>query len=238
MSEMSKIPVIGITTYGRNEAGQFYLSSGYVDAVRKAGGVPILLPPGEHRVEQILELVDGIIFAGGGDIEPSRYGGSPHPAISRVDPERDAFELELAKRVFSKDIPVLGICRGCEVLNVASGGDLVQHIPEEFGNAIPHKKGDAGGDHLVELSPESHLAQIIAKNQITVVSRHHQGLRAVPDNWQIVGRAADGVIEAMEYKNHPWLIAVLWHPEASLNDPNHLRIFQALVEAARRKKRV
>lgn len=234
MTDTSKIPVIGITTYGRNEAGQFYLSGGYVDAVRKAGGLPILLPPGELHIEQILDVVDGLIFAGGGDIEPERYGGGAHPTISRVDPERDAFELELAKRIFSKDIPVLGICRGCEVLNVASGGDLVQHIPEEFGNTVPHKKGNEGGEHPVELSRDSRLAQIIGKNQIMVISRHHQGLRAVPDNWQIVGRAADGVIEAMEYKNHPWLIAVLWHPEASLNDPDHLRIFQALVEAARR----
>ncbi|HEX9654661.1 MAG TPA: gamma-glutamyl-gamma-aminobutyrate hydrolase family protein, partial [bacterium] len=126
---------------------------------------------------------------------------------------------------------------GCQVLNVASSGDLVQHIPEEYGETILHKKGDEATEHLVELSAESCLTQIIGKNEIKVISKHHQGLRNVRHGWQIVGRAPDGVIEAMEYQHHPWLIAVLWHPEASLNDANQQRIFRSLVEAARRKSK-
>jgi putative glutamine amidotransferase len=228
--------VIGITTYGRDSSGNFYLPSAYVVAVRQAGGFPILLPPGELQVDQILEIVDGLIFAGGGDIAPDFYRGSQHPTISRVDRERDAFELELARRIFSQDIPVLGICRGCQVLNVASRGDLVQHIPEEFDETILHKKGDEAGEHWVDLNVESRLAQIIGQTQIKVVSKHHQGIRKVGDAWKIVGRAADGVVEAMEHQQHPWLMAVLWHPEASLNDPNHQRIFRAFVEAARQSK--
>ncbi|MFQ5769018.1 MAG: gamma-glutamyl-gamma-aminobutyrate hydrolase family protein, partial [bacterium] len=122
MTKRNKQPIIGITTYGRDKSGNFYLHGKYVDAVRKAGGLPILLPPGETHIEQILNVVNGIIFAGGGDIEPSLYGGPPHPTISRVDSERDAFELPLARRVLHEDIPVLGICRGFQVLNVAAGG--------------------------------------------------------------------------------------------------------------------
>lgn len=136
MSASTRPPVIGITTSGRSELGHFYLPGNYVDAVRLVGGMPILLPPGQHHQSHILELVDGLLLSGGGDLNPATYNGSLHPTIYKIDPERDAFELTLARLTLNTDLPILGICRGLEVLVVASGGTLVPHIPEEFGEAI------------------------------------------------------------------------------------------------------
>ncbi|MFQ5822806.1 MAG: gamma-glutamyl-gamma-aminobutyrate hydrolase family protein [bacterium] len=233
MTRLTNLPIIGITTYSRNESGNYYLPRKYVDAVRTAGGVPILLLPGESSPSQLLELVDGLIFVGGGDIDPALYGGSNHPTISREDPERDAFELALARQALRKDIPVLGICRGSQLLNVATGGDLVAHVPDEFGLEVLHQgeNGEAA-EHLVQIAPESRLAKIIGLTELSVVSKHHQGLRTVTPVWRVVAQAPDGVIEALEHKKHSWLLAVLWHPELSLEDPRHQRIFQALIKAA------
>ncbi len=132
-------PIIGITTYGRNEAGDVSLPGAYLDAVQRAGGVPILLPPHQAPLDRLLEKIDGFILAGGGDIAPSLYGGAPHPTIYSVDAERDAFELTLAKAALAKQIPVLGICRGMQMLGVASGAALIPHVPDVYGDAIAHR---------------------------------------------------------------------------------------------------
>lgn len=238
MHKSTRIPIIGITTYGRNKSGNFYLPSAYVEAVRKAGGVPILLPPGELNSDKILKIIDGLIFSGGGDIDPALYGGSSHPTISRVDSERDAFELTLAKKVLQNETPVLGICRGSQLLNIATGGDLVAHVPDEYGLKVIHDSENSGSsEHLVQIVQKSKLAQIIGLTELSVVSKHHQALRTVSPNWCVVAHAPDGVIEALEYKHHPWIIAVQWHPELSLDDPKNQRIFQALIEAATIRKR-
>ncbi len=227
--------VIGITTYGRDESGNFYLPDKYVDAVRRAEGLPVLLPPGESDFDQILEIIDGLIFAGGGDIGPNLYGGSQHPSISRVDSERDKFEIALAQKVLNTTKPVLGICRGFQLLTVATGGNLISHVPDEFGNKIEHRTGNSDSvEHLVQINPKSRLSKITGASEISVKSKHHQAAHTIPDGWQIVAQAADGVIEGMEYRPHPWMIAVLWHPELSLEDQHHQRLFRALVEAAGR----
>ncbi|MFQ5865215.1 MAG: gamma-glutamyl-gamma-aminobutyrate hydrolase family protein [bacterium] len=234
MTTPNNMPIIGITTYGRDKSGNYYLPAEYVEAVRKAGGVPVLLPPGKSRPEQFLEFVDGLIFAGGGDIDPARYHEASHPSISRVDRERDAFELALAQKVVGEDTPVLGICRGSQLLNVATGGDLIVHVPDEFGHDIDHRtKNGKETVHLVQIVPNCRLAKIVDDTELSVVSQHHQAPRKIPSDWRVVGRAPDGVVEAMEHQKHPWMIAVLWHPELSVNDPHHLRLFQALIEAAR-----
>lgn len=237
MTQLTNSPIIGITTYGRDQSGNFYLPGAYVEAVRKAGGVPILLPPGESNPDQILKLVDGLIFSGGGDIDPTLYGGSSHPSISRVDTERDAFEIALAKEVLREDIPVLGICRGSQLLNVATDGDLVTHVPDKFGLNVLHQGVNREEtEHLVQIVPQSRLAQIIGDSELSVVSKHHQAPRKIASAWRIVARAADGVIEALEYEKHPWMIAVLWHPELSLDDARHQRLFDAFVNAAKHAK--
>jgi len=226
-------PIIGVTTYGRKKDGNFFLPGEYVDAVRNAGGFPILLPPGEKGAVIILELVDGLIFAGGGDIEPGIYGGNSHSTIAGVDPERDEFELALAEKVLQNSTPTLGICRGSQLLNVATGGKLIEDVPDEIGDSIPHRVdvGEAS-EHPVQIEQGSRLAEITGSNEVNVKSQHHQGIRTVPEVWRISAQAPDGVIEALQHKTHPWMHAVLWHPEMSPEDPHHQRLFEAFVEAS------
>ena len=233
MNDTHQTPIIGITTYGRKKDGNYYLPAGYVDAVRKAGGFPILFSPGEKNVDRILELVDGLIFVGGGDIEPSIYGGKSHSTISGVDPERDEFELALAEEVLKKSMPTLGICRGSQLLNVATGGRLIEDILSEIGDSIPHKVDiSEASEHLVQIEKDSRLAEIMGSNEVSVKSKHHQGMRTVAEVWRISAQAPDGLIEALEHKTHPWMMAVLWHPEISPEDPHHQRLFKAFVEAS------
>jgi putative glutamine amidotransferase len=243
-------PVIGITMYGKNAEGDYSLQSNYVKAVRDAGGIPLLLPPGELHPETLLAKIDGLILAGGGDIEPQIYNGNDHDAVYAVDPERDRFELALAKLALSQNIPILGICRGLQVLNVAEGGDLVAHVPDRFGMEISHRhdlevvnpesKGSEsietkGTIHKVEVKAHSKVAialGLISETATEVTSWHHQAIENVAVNWEIVANAPDGVIEAIEHKTHHWAIAVQWHPEMAVNDLRQQGLFQALVKAS------
>ena len=227
-------PLIGITTYRNLNNGGYYLPGGYVESVRKAGGVPVLLTSGETDIDRILQAVDGLVFTGGGDIDPAVYGSPAHPSIDRVDPVRDTFELELAKKVLDSTIPVLGICRGFQLLAVASGGDLIIHIPDEIGEEVKHKAANGKSiKHFVQVEPQSRLAIITGSTKFEVESMHHQGVREISADWRVMAKSEDGIIEALEHKKHPWMISVLWHPEMSLEDPNHQNIFRALVEATR-----
>lgn len=233
-----KPPLIGITTTGQRGTGSFCLRSEYVDAVRFSGGHPILLPPGEPEESAlILERVDGIILSGGGDIDPAIYDGAPHPTIYSVDSERDRFEISLAQLALNTDVPILGICRGLEVLVVATGGSLVPHLPDEFALVVVHRAEQAlPTEHSVYIAPESCLAKVIGETEATVVSWHHQASRTVPLGWRVTAQAADGVIEAIEHEHHPWAIALQWHPELAINDPLQQRIFRAFVAAAQNRK--
>lgn len=231
---MTKAPIIGITTYARNEAGEISLPGHYLDAVEEAGGIPILLPPHQTQVDRILDIVDGLIFAGGGDIDPSIYGGEHHPTIYLVDGDRDQFELTLAKAALAASIPTLGICRGMQILSVASGGKLIPHVPEVYGDAIAHRLDHPRRPtpHPVQLEANSRLAVIMQADQVMVESWHHQAVQAVPSGWKPAAYAADGLVEALERVDHPWMVAVQWHPELSPHDVAHKRIFQSLVETA------
>lgn len=231
-------PVIGITTYGRDEKQQFHLYAAYVDAVRRAGGIPILLPPGEQHPERLLQLVDGLIFTGGGDIDPACYEGDAHPTIYRIDPERDASELDLAKRAIRADLALMGICRGLQVLGVASGGKLLPHVPDQFGDQILHREEQlCPTTHSVQVVPDSMLAEIVGATEMEIVSWHHQAVPTVPPGWRATAFAPDGVIEALEHEEHPWAIALQWHPELSAEqDPLQQRIFDAFISAARNRE--
>jgi len=240
MSYSSSIPVIGITMYGRNATGCFALQSSYVDAVRAAGGIPILLPPGEFNTKSVLAMLDGLILAGGGDFETNIYNGDDHPAIYSVDPERDRFELELAELAMNQNLPILGICRGIQVLNVVSGGDLIPHLPD-FYDEIAHRLEGAeqtkmnSTQHHVEIIQNSRLATAMGTDTSIVTSWHHQAVQNVPAGWKIVALAPDGVIEAIEHETHPWAVAVQWHPEMAAEERSHQGLFAALVQAAKSK---
>ncbi len=230
----TRAPLIGLTTYHRNGEDKFDLKADYIEAVRRAGGIPLLMPPGESRREEVLEGLDGLVLTGGGDISPDVYGGEHHPSIYMVDDERDTSELALARRVVDMGLPTLGICRGAQVLNVALGGTLIEHLPDVVGDEVAHRVPPLNPtSHAVTVQPGSRLANTVVELEFTCASWHHQGLREVAPGLEVVAHAPDGTIEAVELPNHPWLIAVQWHPElTAADDPTQQRLFDTLAEAA------
>lgn len=229
-------PLIGITTSSQMLAGSFCLSRLYVEAVRSAGGVPVLIPAGEPDSSTILSRLDGLILSGGGDLDPEIYNGRSHVTIYNVDRERDRSEISLAQLILSTNIPVLGICRGLEVLVVATGGSLIPHLPDEVGEVVIHRAEQSlAAEHSVKMAANSRLAEIVGATELNVFSWHHQAAKIVPQEWNVTAQAADGVIEALEHKHHPWAIALQWHPELAIHAPLQQRIFQAFVHAASTK---
>lgn len=225
---------IGIVTYGRNSDGSFTLPGEYIDAVRRAGGLPLMLAPGEPRLTEWFDLLDGLILAGGGDIDPALYGGRGHEENYKLDAGRDADEVWLARRARLTGLPTLGICRGLQMLNVAYGGTLLEHLPDAVGEVVPHRGPDKSPTtHAVSIEPDSGLARVLGSTTVLGTSWHHQGVAQVAAGLVVVGRTADGVIEALELPAHPWLYAVLWHPELTAKDDRmQQRLFGALVRAA------
>lgn len=236
-------PLIGLTTYGRGEIKVDYpyyeavyaIPADYIDAVRRAGGVPVLLPPGETGWDEILAAVDGIILIGGADIDPIHYGGNrENPALTQLAPDRDSSELKLARDLIdSKDHPTLAICRGLQVVNVAAGGTLTEHIPDIMPEDIHRSETGGWASQPVEVKSESQLARIMAAQSVTTHSGHHQAVKKVADSLKVTAVAADGIVEGLEAGDHPWLIAVQWHPEVTAgHDPTQQRLFDELVRQA------
>jgi putative glutamine amidotransferase len=232
---MPRRPVIGISSYARDgDPPAFSLPCGYVDGLRAAGATPLVLPPGEAEPERLLELVDGLILAGGGDIAPGAYGGEPHETIYSVSEERDQFEFALARAVLARSAtPLLCICRGMQVLNVVCGGTLHAHVPERFGERVAHRLPPRRTSrHPVRVDPDSRLARLLGTPQPEVCSWHHQAIDRLGEGLRAVAWAEDGVIEAVEHTTHPWCIGVQWHPEMQLQEPEQRGVFAALVNAA------
>ena len=234
--EVPQRPVIGISSYARDgEPPAFSLPCGYVDGVRAAGATPLVLPPGEAEPERLLDLVDGLILAGGGDIAPAAYGGEPHETIYSVSEERDQFEFTLARAVLARrDIPLLCICRGMQVLNVVCGGTLHPHVPERFGDRVAHRLPPRlTSRHPVRIEPGSRLASILGAAEVEACSWHHQAIDRMGEDLRPLAWADDGVIEAVEHTTHPWCIGVQWHPEMQLDEAAQRGLFAALVTASR-----
>lgn len=227
-----KKPIIGITTYGRNEENHFTLPAEYVESVRRAGGIPILLPPGETEITRGLSLVDGVILAGGGDISPELYQGKSHDSIYMLDTERDAFELETTQQVLDTGKPTLGICRGAQMINVALGGTLHAHLPDVYGEAILHRKPPRIPTvHQVSVQQNSLLAKCLNALEFTVSSWHHQAIDQLGAGIEVSALAPDEVIEGFEVPTHPWLVAVQWHPElTAVADVIQQNLFNAFIE--------
>jgi putative glutamine amidotransferase len=230
-------PIIGITTYGRDETIGFRLPCLYVDAVRRAGGIAVLIPPGDEGRDELFELIDGLIFAGGSDVDPAHYGGRLHETIYSIDAERDQSELALARRVAASEMPTLGICRGHQLLNVALGGTLHEHLPDVVGENVLHRLPPREpSEHPIAVDADSRLAGIMGEQQFPAASWHHQGVRDPAQGMVAVARAPDGTIEACELKNHPWFFTVQWHPELTAHaSATQQRLFDSLVEACRKK---
>jgi putative glutamine amidotransferase len=228
------LTLVGISSYAR--AGQppsFSIPTGYVDAVRRAGAVPVVFPPGEPEPSRLLDTVAALIVSGGGDINPNAYGGRQHETVYSVCEERDTFEFSLTRAALNDTrIPLLCICRGLQVLNVVCGGTLHVHLPEHFGERIAHRLPPRDTSvHMVEIEPDSRLAQILGTTHTEVRSWHHQAIDRIGDGLRPVAWAEDGVVEAVEHVEHPWCIGVQWHPEMQLEDPAQQRLFRALIGA-------
>jgi putative glutamine amidotransferase len=226
-------PMIGITTYaeeaswgGWTEPAAF-TPLAYVRAVEQAGGRPLLVPPGDDAIEETLDALDGIIFSGGGDLDPEHYGADPHPETTGIVAERDSGELALLQAALARDMPVLAVCRGSQLLNVARGGDLVQHLPELVGHDRHRHVEPVMADHEVNVKPDSQIGEILGE-RTPVKSSHHQGFGRLGEGLHEAAWAEDGTIEAVEDPTHRFAVGVLWHPE----EGEDYALFAALVEQA------
>jgi putative glutamine amidotransferase len=229
-------PLIGISSYARGGTRlSFSVPCEYVDAIRRAGGVPVVLPPVLGPVREALDAISGLIFPGGGDINPEHYGGDVHDANYGVCHERDCFELVLARAALERDLPVVCVCRGMQLMNVALGGDLIPHIPDVFGTRVVHRTPDVQAiPHSVTIAPESHLARVYSTTAAVVQSVHHQAVGRLGDGLRAVAWAEDGVVEAVESERHAFVVAVQWHPELDVpTDERPYTLFDELVVRSR-----
>lgn len=211
----------------------------YIEAISTAGGVPVMIPLGlsEEELLTIFERVDGILLPGGGDIEPAFYRGTSHKSMWGVDPERDRSEFVLSRAAVQKGKPILAICRGIQVLNVALGGTLWEDIGSMVPNSLEHDNSNGTPRnylaHPVNIQPDSVLAKVIGKTECVVNSIHHQAIRDLAPELMVTAHAPDNVIEGAEVPEHPFAVAVQWHPENLIaDDPAMLALFRALVEAS------
>ena len=224
------IAINGLLSIGSTR--KLELATRYADAILKHGGIPVAIPPvgGPTDVERLLERVDGVLLSGGDDFDTTRLGLGPvHPAAELTPAEKQDFDLALARAVVERTVPVLGICYGMQLLGIAEGSRLHQHIPDDCPGAQAHK---GNVTHAVDVEEGSKLAKLLRQRSIDVVSRHHQALASVERPWRVVGRDREGLIEAIERDGHPFAVGVQWHPELSPEGSPHDRIFQGLVGAA------
>jgi putative glutamine amidotransferase len=235
-------PRIGITcsTMDAKEGkgvARLHVPEPYVRCVEAAGGLPILLPVADpSTAEDYLSLVDGLLLIGGDDVDPSLYGAAEHPDLGPVDRSRDRFEIALIKAATRDRLPTLGICRGVQVMNVALGGTLFQHVPGEIPAALEHGGGYADV-HDVAVVAGCRLAAAVGAARLTVNSHHHQAIDRAAPGLVVTARSSDGVAEAAEAPGHPFLVGVQWHPERMGGADSTRRLFAAFVEAARSAKK-
>ncbi len=232
-------PLVGVSCSNSNEPGEsrrYTLPHDYVYAIASAGGEAVILPAGDSEsASRLAGALDGILLSGGADLDPRHFGEDPHPGLGHVDPERDEFELALVRAAIQAGTPILAICRGMQVLNVAMGGTLYQDIPSQVSGAIKHRQ-DAPryhASHKVAVERHSKLAGMVGAGDVLVNSLHHQAVREVAPGLIVSARATDGVIEGIESTHDLFVVGVQWHPECMTDVyPAMLEIFAAFVAEA------
>jgi putative glutamine amidotransferase len=224
--------------------GQNRKMEDYLESVRRAGGEPVEVVVGGELPEQILSRVDALVLTGGGDVDPKFYGEAPHETFQPAETGRDEFEIALARAAMAMGIPLLAICRGMQVLNVAMGGTLVQDIPSQVTGALQHSvpQPRAGAAHEVWVSKGSKIAELLKDHMedgetCHVNSRHHQAVKDVANGFEVTGTSPDGVVEAMEKPDALYVVAVQWHPENFWRTGEFRELFEGLVQAATSKKK-
>jgi putative glutamine amidotransferase len=236
-------PIIGLTTYrGENKYGHptVVLMQQYISAVTEMGGVPVLIPSGisAEATQTLFKRLDGVLLTGGGDIAIERFKGQAHLSVEGIEADRDTLEFALTKAAAESGKPFLGICRGFQVVNVALGGTLYTHIPDQLAGAIKHDY-DSGSQrqflaHTIEVENSSAMAGILGETALTVNSLHHQGAKDLAPSLRPAAHAPDGLVEGLELPGHPFGVAVQWHPEWLMDQPVTRRLFGAFIQAAGR----
>jgi putative glutamine amidotransferase len=209
----------------------------YIRAVTQAGGLPVMIPAimDEEDRNELYSRLQGVLFSGGGDIDIKYFKGEDHPEIADVDDARDITELSLLKQSVADGKPFLAVCRGIQVMNVALGGTLYTHIPDQFKTTIEHSQDEFTTlIHPVNIDEDSRLAEIFGETLLNVNSLHHQGLKDVASDLRVVGHAPDGMIEAVELAGHPYAMGVQWHPEWLTDQPVMRRLFKSFVDASKK----
>jgi len=207
----------------------------YVRSVELAGGVPVVLPASDDpaRVDEQLDVVDGLVLVGGTDYAPKLYGARRHPRTRLLHPVRQFYDIELARAAIRRRVPTLAICGGLQLVNIVCGGDLIQHLPDTVQNALSHDGDESRNMHEVRIEPDSHLARILGRDTLTVNSSHHQAVGRVGGGLRVAARSPDSVVEALEARADAFLVCVQWHPERLVDKrPEHLALFSALVQAS------
>ena len=250
-AEVNGRPLIGLTTSevrGRDEfkptpegdppRKDLALGFKYFEAIERAGGVPVILPPlGPESVDPLLARLDAVCMAGGPDIDPRSYGGPDHPELGPTEPELDRFEMAVTWAARARCMPILAICRGAQMLNVALGGSLHMHLPDDAGDRVQHRRPGSEGPsaaHDVRIESDSKLGAVLATTRFEVNSYHHQAARKLGRGLRAVAHADDGVIEAIELVGPDFVIGVQWHAEC-MEGEQHGRLFEAFVAAAERR---
>lgn len=233
-------PIIGITTFNEVRPKKIYslVSNNYITSVQKAGGIPVLIPIGEdiENIKAYSNIVDGIIFTGGADVSPLSYDENPLRQVEYISEERDSFELKLFDEVYKKQIPILGICRGIQLINVALGGSLYQdinsQIPDSYGH-LPKYTEVYNLYHSVEIEENSRLSNIFKTKELKVNSFHHQAVKKIGRNLKATAFSKDGIIEAIESINDKFLVAVQWHPEdLTVRHDEFIKLFETFINIA------
>ena len=237
-----KKPLIGIGAdvkdSGSGGREQAYGFMNYVDAVLRAGAIPLLIPPQPQNVEDLLESIDGVLLTGGKDCDPSLYGEDPHPTLKPMDTRRQSSDLTLARAARELGVPTLGVCLGLQVMTIAAGGSLIQDIHSETGTPITHESEPGERKrHDVHIEPDTALGMVLGREGCVVNSSHHQAVRSPGEGMRICAWAPDGIVEASEDPAHPFYIGVQWHPEDMPGEDSAEKIFDAFIRAALERSR-